>query len=108
MSSNPPSVRHSGNGGFYNLDSGIGLFFFTSKLDQMVNRLMSVPGISSMNIPNLSSIDTLDISSMEIELNGSTNVGSDGAKPLKKHCCPEWQRRSPINDIFCRYGAYCS
>ncbi len=107
MSSKPP-VRHFGNGGIYNLDSGIGFFFFSRKLDQMIDRLMSIPGISSINLPNLSSVNSLDFSSMPIELNGSANIKSNETKSLKKYCRPEWQKRSPIKDVFCRYGVYCS
>jgi hypothetical protein len=107
MSSKPPG-RHFGKGGIYNLDFGTGFFFFTKTLDQMIDRLIAIPAISSIKIPNLSSVNILDFSSMAIELNGSANNRSDGTKPLKKYCRPEWQERSPIKDVFCRYGAYCS
>jgi hypothetical protein len=107
MSSKPP-VRHSGNSGFNNLGSGIGFFFFTRNLDQMVNSLMNIPDISSINMPNISEINLINFSSMAMELTSLSNIRSNGTKSSKKYRRPEWQKRSPINDVFCRYGFYYS
>lgn len=107
MSSQPP-VRHSENGGFYNLDSGIGFFFFTKNLDQMVNSLMNIPDISSINMPNVSAINLNDFSSMAMELTDLSYNGSNGAKTPKKKRRLAWQKRSPIKDVFCCYGLYYS
>jgi hypothetical protein len=106
--SSKPSVSHSGNGGFYNLGSGIGFFFFTRNLDQMVNSLMNIPEISSINLPNISEINLINFSSMAMELTSLSHIRSDGTKALKKYRRPEWQNRSPIKDVFCRYGLYYS
>jgi hypothetical protein len=107
MSSKPP-IRHSGNGGFYNLGSEIGFFFFTKNLDQMINSLTSTLEISSNNKPNISAVNLIDFSSMAMELTGLSHIRSNGIKASKKYRRPEWQKRSPINDVFCRYGLYFS
>jgi hypothetical protein len=107
MSSKPP-VRHSENGGFYNLGSGIGFLFFTRNLDQMVNSLTNIPDISSINMPNISAINLIDFSSMAMKITGLAHIRSNGTKASKKYRCPEWQNRSPIKDVFCRYGLYYS
>jgi hypothetical protein len=105
MSSKPP-VRHSENGGFYNLSSGIGFFFFTRNLGQMVNRLMSIPEISTINIPNISAINLIEFSSMAMELTDLSYIRNDRTRASKLYRGPDWQKRSPIKDVFCRYGLF--
>lgn len=38
----------------------------------------------------------------------SINPRIGDTERLKKYYCPEWQKRSSINDVFCRYGSYYS
>lgn len=102
------SVRHSENDEYYNLSSGIGFFFFTRNFDQMVNSLMNIPDISSLNMPNISVINLIDFSSMAMKLTGHSHIRSNGTRDSKFYPHPDWQKRSPIKDVFCRYGTYYS
>lgn len=83
-------VCQFGDDRFYNLNPKIGFFFFTKKIDRKINNLLKV----------------LKLSSLEAELKSVSSNRSDATKSIKKYLRPEWQKRSPIKDVFCRYGAY--
>ncbi len=102
------SNRPLKDGEFYNLDSEIGSFFFTKNYEQMINSLMNIPDISSINIPNVSEINLIGFSSISMKLTGHSHIRSNGNRESKIYRPPDWKKRSPIKDVFYRYGGYYS